>query len=213
MHSIEASILVNAPVADCYRRWCEFERFPEFMPRVLSVRKVGLSELTHEQLDVSTGNLQRDYEEAISAQVAQQVEAHGGEVWHWEVKGPMGRIFSWNAGIVLNMPNKVVTWASAHDQELPTTGSVNFLKQPGDTQTLIEVKMSFSAPLPPFGELLADITHYGDNLLNECLADFKRYMERETHDTLNPALREKPQVMNEEKDLREAAGTPDVRRS
>ena len=37
MHSIDASVVVDAPVALCYQTWMDFEKFPTFMRRVVSV--------------------------------------------------------------------------------------------------------------------------------------------------------------------------------
>lgn len=211
MHSIEASILINAPVDECYQRWADVERFPEFMRRVASVRKLRPEEISGVRLaDHPNMDPGKDYDEAIAAQVTKQVMDHGGQVYHWEIKGPFNRLYSWNAGVVLNIENKIITWASTHEQELPTGGSVNFLKQPKD-QTLVEVKMTYSAPSPPFGELIADITHYGDNLVYECLEDFKSYVEREALAKLNVSERVAAgtPVMTGESEIRKQLGTPD----
>jgi uncharacterized membrane protein len=208
MHTLEAAILVNAPVSECYRRWMAFERFPEFMSRVVRVRRIVPESMTSEDIAHAGPNPQKTYEETMAREMVEEVKAHGGDVWHWEIRGPLGRIYSWNAGIVLNIPDKIISWASPQDPELPTSGSVNFLKQASDAQTLIEIKMSYSAPSPPFGELVADVMRYGDNLLYEALEDFKSYVEREVHGVLNPADRKAAAspVMTNETELTEQMG-------
>jgi uncharacterized membrane protein len=208
MRTIEGSIIVHAPVAECYRRWCEFERFPEYMRRIAAVRKVAFQELTHADvthIDENTWDPQKNYDSTIDREVAQQVQAKGGEVWHWEVRGPMNRLFSWNAGIVYREDNKAVGWTSTHDNDVATAGTVNFLQQPKD-HTLIEVKMTYSAPLGPLGELIADMSNYGDNIVYECLEDFKNYLEREWAAVAKPS--DESPVMRNEAQLRKQVGVP-----
>jgi uncharacterized membrane protein len=222
MHSIGASILVNAPVAECYQRWMDFKRFPEFMRRVISVRRADPYDQVpnkHTQAhDFQAHDPQKDYNGVIAGEVMKEVESHGNQVWHWEVRGPLGQAYSWTAGIVLNIPNKTVSWASTYDQEIPTSGSVNFLDVPnqktGKEQTLVEVKMSFSPPGGILGEFLSDIVHYGDNLLAESLIDFKSYVERDTQGLLNPQQRHNEhRPMTSETDIRKQTGTPVTHRS
>lgn len=222
MHSIGASILVNAPVAECYSRWMDFERFPEFMRRVVSVRRADPFDQVpkhHTQAhDLQADDPQKDYTGVMAGEVIKEVQSHGNQVWHWEVRGPLGQVYSWTAGIVLNIPNKSVSWASTYDQELPTTGSVNFLgmtdKRTGKDETLVEVKMSFSAPGGIIGEFLSDIVHYGDNLLAESLTDFKSYVERDVLGVLNPQQRHSGQrPMTSETEIQKETGTPVTHRS
>jgi uncharacterized membrane protein len=211
MHTIQASIIVDAPAAECYRRWREIEAYPSFMRRVVHARQVPPSELTDAAVERATWSPQRDYADTMTAELVDQVLAEGAEVWAFEVRGPFNRHYHFSAGVVMDQPNKIVSWASAPDQEIATGGSVNFLKLAGDHQTLVEVKMTYSAPLPPFGELVADVSHYGDNVVNECLLDFKRFMEREYGGALTPAERDtgKP-VLKSEHDLRKEVGEPET---
>lgn len=46
MPSIEKEIEIEAPVHEVYRRWTEYERFPEFMSNIEEVRRVG-ADRTH----------------------------------------------------------------------------------------------------------------------------------------------------------------------
>ena len=186
MHSVEASIVVNAPVADCYRHWRQFERFPDFMSRVVSVQQVDpIEQLSPEQYCLSRSeNPQQDYEGVMTAEVVREVAAHGNFVWRWEIQGPLGQRFAWVAGVVMDRPNQAISWASTAQQEVSTTGTVNFLRLPGSPlhpdKTLISVTLSFSPPLGGLGELLADMVGYGDNLLYEALGEFKTHLEQRT---------------------------------
>lgn len=220
MHSVEASILVNAPVAMCYRHWLDFERFPEFMSRVVSVKRVDPVELLPPELHSvpKAEDPQKDYDGVMLAEVVNEIAAHGNQVWHWEVKGPFGQLFDWTAGVVLKTPDQAISWASTADQDLPTTGTVNFLKvththtERGSLapheRTLVTVTMSFSPPVGILGEFIADMTHYGDNLLCEALQDFKTHVELlyapEIPEPLAAERGDKP--MTSEAQLRDALG-------
>lgn len=229
MHSIKASILVHAPLEDCYARWMNFESFPQFMHRVKSVRPAAVEDLRprhekrHERAseknredtasirELANRDPQKDYEGVISAEVLTEIEHHGNQVWHWEIKGPLGKVYEWTAGIVMNIPNKAISWATTHDQNIPNTGTVNFLPLPkgklGDDQTLIEVTLGFSAPGGIVGEFLSDISQYGDNLLAEALNEFKCYVEREVPQVIDPSRQCRIQPpMTSEEELREELG-------
>jgi uncharacterized membrane protein len=225
MHSIEASILVDVPVETCYSQWMDFERFPEFMRRVVAVRPVGPMELLprdHRPHVTDTEDPQKDYTGAITAELINEIAAHGNRIWHWEVKGPLGQIFNWTAGIVVNLPNHSVSWASTPEQDLPNTGSVNFLKAPPDKhhhqdRTLMTVTMSFSPPAGVLGEFLSDMTHYGDNLLCEALEEFKAHVELQLPNGLAsgqavPSHFPK-KAMTTEEELRHALGTNGVNKA
>jgi len=183
MHSIDASVVVDAPVALCYQTWMDFEKFPTFMRRVVSVYRSDAAGL----LPAGTRPVrpaedpQKNVEGVVVTELTREVEAHGNQVWHWEVKGPLGQLFKWTGGIVMNEPNKAISWATLPEEQLPNTGTVNFLKSPTSTstheRTLITITMSFSAPGGAVGELLADVVQYGDNLICEALNDFKSHVE------------------------------------
>jgi len=185
MHSIDAKIIVDAPVDKCFETWMDFEKFPTFMRRVMSVKRAPVTDLRadeHAHHVTSIHDPQRDAEGVVIAEVLHEVAVHGDRVWHWEIKGPLGQIFQWTAGIVMNIPNKAISWSTLPEEKLPNTGTVNFLRaaesKPTHERTLITVTMTFSAPVGIVGEFLSDVTHYGDNLLYEGLEDFKAYMEQ-----------------------------------
>lgn len=102
-----------------------------------------------------------------------QVEANH---WRWTVTDPMGKDLHWE-GIVDQMEtNKVIRWHTPPEAEIASSGSVNFTSPTPDT-TRLDVDMAYSAPFAPFGELLADLTRYPENMLEEELGHFKDYIE------------------------------------
>lgn len=189
MHSVNSSIIVHVPADFCYEAWCDFERFPDFMSRVVRVERVS-----------GQGRVESGLEE--------------GEVWRWEVRGPLGRHYDWDAVVVLRERDKTLSWAPVageSETDVATSGSVNFLKL-GPDRTLLEVKLTYSAPVPPFGELLADVLHYGDNLVDDSLREFRYHVERLYQQTIPTQVEpEHDDVMHGKAAIRERAGTPVTR--
>lgn len=186
MHNVQCSTIIYAPADFCYEAWCDFERFPDFMSRVIRVER-------------------RDREARVESGLER------GEVWRWVVRGPMNRSYEWDAAVVMMERNKAISWAPVAgepEKEVATSGSVNFLKlDPG--KTLLEVKLTYSAPMPPFGELLADVLHYGDNLVDQSLQEFRTYVERQYTQTIPTRVdEEEGTLMHTEADVREETGTP-----
>jgi uncharacterized membrane protein len=180
MHTIAASIVIEAPVSECYKRWAEFEQFPIYMRRIQSVRALALPATSHLK------HQSRHTPEAIHVlapgEIAHEIEAHGHRVWEWKVKGPLGQAFTWIAGVVLDEPNKAITWVTPPDQEIASSGTVNFLPQKAASKlatedTLIELRATFASGGGPLGELVSDFFRYGDNVAADCLEDFKHYVE------------------------------------
>lgn len=214
MHSIEAAILVHAPAEECYARWLNFGSFPNIMKRVLAVRPIAMPEpgTPKYEAGLHLPTPQKDFEATVGREVMDEIAQHGNRLWHWEVKGPLSHVYSWDAGIVQDIPHKTISWATTPDQEIPNTGTINFLQlsagKPGEEKTLVEVKMSFSAPGGIVGELLSDILHYGDNLLCEALEEFKTFVESRVsytpHASGHSAPPEKP--MASEADIRNQLG-------
>ena len=156
MHSIQTSIIIAVPADICYETWSDLTRLPEYIDCVKRVERV-----------------------ASSGHIPQSVE-NAGEAYRWEVAGPLGSRFSWVAAVVLDLPNKVMSWApvdqTIEDGEIATSGSINFMKVTPD-RTMLEVKLTYSAPAPPFGELVADVLQIGDVMVSDALKDFKKAIE------------------------------------
>ena len=82
MGAVERSIVVAVPVAEAYRRWTEFEGFPEFMEAVQQVRRL---DDTHMRWRVRSAGAEREFDAEIVEQrpeerVAWHSAAHSGAV-------------------------------------------------------------------------------------------------------------------------------------
>jgi uncharacterized membrane protein len=68
---------------------------------------------------------------------------------HWVVKGPMGTTFEWDAEIITDRPNELISWRTMPGARVEHAGSVRFDAQPG-AGTCVRVAMQYD---PPGGEL------------------------------------------------------------
>jgi uncharacterized membrane protein len=67
---------------------------------------------------------------------------------HWVVKGPMGRTLEWDAVIINDKPNELISWRT-EGARVESAGSVHFEARP-DGSTLVRVSLQYN---PPGGEL------------------------------------------------------------
>jgi uncharacterized membrane protein len=68
---------------------------------------------------------------------------------HWVVKGPMGTRFEWDAEIISDRPNELISWRTMPGARVEHAGSVRFDRQEG-AGTCVRVAMQYD---PPGGEL------------------------------------------------------------
>ncbi len=141
MGHIEKALEVHAPVEICYRLWSDFERFPDFMGNVESIRQQG-----------------------------------NQDVWHWTVKGPLGKSVSWDAKVDSRRFNEAISWHSLPDADVDNSGAVTFEEVTPD-MTRVHVKMAYDPPAGGFGELVADIFHNPKKMVEEDLERFKHLAE------------------------------------
>ena len=106
-----------------------------------------------------------------------EVRETGGNKSHWVARGPLGMSVEWDAEVIEDRPNEVISWRSLPDSDVDTAGSVHFNRAPGGgTKVLVELKYD-----PPVGKLGA----WAANLFGEApeqqvrddLQRFKKLME------------------------------------
>ena len=61
---------------------------------------------------------------------------------HWIAEGPSGKIVEWDAEIVTDQPNQVISWRSLDGADVDTTGSVHFKELPHGRGTEVRVSLS-----------------------------------------------------------------------
>lgn len=105
------------------------------------------------------------------------VESRGGGRSHWVAEGPTGAV-EWDAVIVKDESDLVISWQSVPGSEVDTAGSVHFRAAPGDRGTEVKVVLRYNPPLGKIGAALAWLTSHDPELeVREGLRRFKREME------------------------------------
>lgn len=92
----------------------------------------------------------------VMAEFSHVTELEGGRS-HWEVKGPGGSTFSWEAQIVEDQPGQLIQWESLPGAGIPNEGSVRFRPAPGDRGTEVGLYMRFDTPGGVIGEAAVNL--------------------------------------------------------
>jgi uncharacterized membrane protein len=97
---------------------------------------------------------------------------------YWSAEGPMGTTLEWRSKITEDVPGEVISWETAGDADLPSTGRVQFKRAPGGRGTEVTVLFNYDPPGGQVGHAIA--TLFGDNptqYLRETMQKFKQLME------------------------------------
>jgi uncharacterized membrane protein len=97
---------------------------------------------------------------------------------HWKAKAPAGQSVEWDAEIIHEEPNRLISWRSVHEATVPNAGSVHFDESTGDRGTVVRVVLEYQPPAGRLGQLVAKL--FGeepDIQVREDLRRFKAMME------------------------------------
>lgn len=106
------------------------------------------------------------------------VEELGDGRSHWKVKGPAGMEVEWDATIVADVPNEVITWRTLENSDVDHAGAVRFERAAGGRGTIVKVNIEY---LPVGGVIGATVAKlFGEEpeqQLDDDLRRFKQVME------------------------------------
>lgn len=111
-------------------------------------------------------------------QHVKSVSPAGDGLWHWEINGPAGITYQWDARIVNEVPGELIAWQSVPGADVNNAGSVRFITAPGDRGTEVRVAINYIPPAGTLGKWIA--TLFGSDpqtLLRLDLRRFKQLME------------------------------------
>jgi uncharacterized membrane protein len=97
---------------------------------------------------------------------------------HWKVKGPAGMEVEWDATIVADVPNEVITWRSLENADVDNAGAVRFEAAPGGRGTIVRVNLEYNPIAGVLGAAIAKL--FGEEpeqQLDDDLRRFKQVME------------------------------------
>jgi uncharacterized membrane protein len=96
----------------------------------------------------------------------------------WKVRGPAGLTVEWDAEIVRDIPNELITWQSLENAEVIHAGSVSFERTPGSAGTEVRVILRYDPPGGALGATLAGLLgEEPSGQIREDLRNFKRMVE------------------------------------
>jgi uncharacterized protein YndB with AHSA1/START domain len=94
-------------------------------------------------------------------------------VTHWRAKGPAGSV-EWDAEMVEDKPNELISWRSLEGSDVRNSGAVRFFDA-GSGATEVAVDLSYDPPMGRLGNLVASLL--GESPEQEIGADLKRFKE------------------------------------
>jgi uncharacterized membrane protein len=106
------------------------------------------------------------------------VEDLGDGRSHWKVKGPAGMKVEWDATIVGDVPNEVITWRTLENADVDHAGAVRFERAAGGRGTIIKVNLEYMPVGGVIGATVAKL--FGEEpsqQLDDDLRRFKQVME------------------------------------
>lgn len=89
----------------------------------------------------------------------------------WRAKGPLGLTVEWEAKIIRDERNKVISWQSLPGADVDTAGSVHFRELPGN-QTEVRVNLKYDPPAGKLGTMVAKL--FGEEPQQQVRDDLQR---------------------------------------
>ena len=97
---------------------------------------------------------------------------------HWTAWGPADKPLSWDATLIQDTPDELISWRTFDSSDFVNAGSVRFEKAPGDRGTEVHMSFAYNPPGGPIGSLVAKLTAKDPAfLMREQLRRFKQLME------------------------------------
>lgn len=97
---------------------------------------------------------------------------------HWVAKTPLQGVLEWDAEIVAETENALLSWRSLPGSDVDNTGTVRFRELPGNRGTEVHVSLEYSPPGGIVGAALAQLFNgITTKQLREDLRHFKQILE------------------------------------
>jgi uncharacterized membrane protein len=102
-----------------------------------------------------------------------EVRETGEHKSHWVARGPMGMSVEWDAEIIEDRPNEVISWRSLPGSDVDTAGSVHFRAAPAGRGTEVRVSLKYDPPAGKAGAAVARL--FGESPDRQVQADLARF--------------------------------------
>ena len=104
-----------------------------------------------------------------------EVHALDGTRSHWTVRAPLGRHVEWTAELVSDVPSQQLGWRTLPGAEIDHAGVVRFVPASGERGTVVEIDLSYRAPLGKAGSRLAKL--FGEEPSQQIEDDLRRFKQ------------------------------------
>jgi uncharacterized membrane protein len=97
---------------------------------------------------------------------------------HWTAKSPLGNTIEWDAEILIDRPNELITWASAPGADVDNSGSVRFTPAYPGRGTEVKLILKYSPPGGAITDAISKVFNESpEQQIVEDLRHFKMLME------------------------------------
>jgi uncharacterized membrane protein len=94
---------------------------------------------------------------------------------HWVAKAPAGKTVEWDAEIIEDRPNELISWRSLDGADVDNNGSVRFERGPGGRGTVVRVELDYSPPGGVVGAGIAKL--FGEEPEQQIKDDLRRFKQ------------------------------------
>ena len=92
---------------------------------------------------------------------------------HWKAKAPAGQTVEWDAEVIHEEPDHLISWRSVHEATVPNAGSVHFDDAGGGGGTVVRVVLEYQPPAGRVGQLVAKL--FGEEPEQQVREDLRRF--------------------------------------
>ena len=93
----------------------------------------------------------------------------------WKAKGPAGMEVEWDATIIADVPNEVITWRSLEGSDVDNAGAVRFERAPGNRGTIVKVNLEYNPIGGVVGAAIAKL--FGEEPEQQMDDDLRRFKQ------------------------------------
>lgn len=107
--------------------------------------------------------------------VTEEDEVHSD--WEMKIPGGLGNL-RWKAEIVKERENEMIAWSSVEGSEVRNAGKIGFRDALGGEGTMVDVVISYHAPLGKAGEKIAQLFNpVVKKMITQDIKNFKNFVE------------------------------------
>jgi uncharacterized membrane protein len=150
-----AAAVAGVTIADVLCSQKLAKRFPDEKPnkRVRLIKSVSIKRSAEDLYNFwrNFENLPRVMDHLESVQVRDNRHSH------WVAKGPVGTAVEWDAEIVRDEPNRLISWSSKEGADVDNWGTVTFAPATNGRETVVRVELEYHPPGGVIGAKLAKL--------------------------------------------------------